>query len=184
PDWLTDLSEQNTAGEESAAALVRQRQDRPLDELGDKLKGLRQRGLNLNVVNVSGDTPAIERIIPGVSNTLPAVVFDPGDVEFISDVLLSPEQEQATAVLAAMTGAAAGGEVQPAKRRLPNLFSERAVIGLLLLAVMALPFVTDLFNIGERPPAQFALGSVELGFFNAVRSEEHTSELQSREKLV
>src|SRR5690606_13427953 len=52
----------------------------------------------------------------------------------------------------------------------PNLFSERAVIGLLLLAVMALPFVTDLFNIGERPPAQFALGSVELGFFNAVDS--------------
>ncbi len=170
PDWLADLSE-GAVGAGSAAALARQKPDRPVDALGDQLKNLRERGLNLKVMNVTGDTPAIERIIPGVSNTLPAVVFEPGDVEVLTDVLLTDEQRQRTAILTTLAGAEEESARRQAKKR-RRFLSDRLLIGLLLLAVMAAPFLSDSFNIGDRPPAQFLPGTVPMTFYQAIEAVE------------
>jgi hypothetical protein len=166
PEWLQDFAQESSTSKQSAAALARQQEDRPIEDLDDRLRGLRDRGLNLPADAVSGDTPAIERVIPGVQGTLPAVVFDPGEVDVLTDFLLSPEQEERVRLLRNTMGTEEATEDARKSRR--RILTDRLVIGVFLLLVMILPFFNDAFQIGDRPPQVFTVGSPGMEFFGAV----------------
>ncbi len=96
-DWLAQL--EASVGEVSASAMVRQREDRPVEELPDRLRKLRQRAEQLP------DAPQEDQDAPplGVTNTLTATPFVGEDVQApAGGVVLTPEQQRKVELLKAL----------------------------------------------------------------------------------
>src|SRR5262249_6188826 len=104
PEWLKSVN--MASGEESAAALVRQRKDRPIEDLPDRLQSLHERGLELT--GATGDTQGgttLGGLLPGVVGVLsPAPVEPPPTVEAAPSGL-SEEQRQRASILKQLIGA-------------------------------------------------------------------------------
>jgi SH3-like domain-containing protein len=167
PDWLTDLSKEAAiAG--SAASIVRQRKDVPLDELPEELRMLHERGLELPAPQEQGYSQGLDSVVPGLKGALPAVVFEPTAASLTSTTALSPEERQRVEILNSVVGGTLAEDAgqTAARQRMPV---DRIVIALLLVLAMMIPFIID-SGVGDLPSNQFAAGSREQAFYNRVDS--------------
>ncbi|MEP7290755.1 MAG: SH3 domain-containing protein, partial [Chloroflexota bacterium] len=184
-DWLAQL--ESSVGEVSASAIVRQQEDRPVEELSDRLKKLRQRAEEIPDDAEAADDMALSSPFLGGS---------PGQAQ---SVILTPEQEKQVAVLRALVPANERSQdarvsaidatydspfmpdledtpettvqlvpvAKPAKtrrrtrrkRRVLGIRLDRLLVAVVLAAAVILPFVVPGFRIGSLPPASFAAGS-------------------------
>jgi SH3-like domain-containing protein len=91
PSWLTDLGA--TVGEVSAAALVRQRKDRPIDDLSERLQKLHDRTEDLLSETGAADPGLLANLLPGVTQTLPPAPIKPGLPGITGEVMLTADQQ-------------------------------------------------------------------------------------------
>lgn len=105
PDWLTELGA--TVGKVSAAAIVRQRKDRPLEDLSERLQNLHERGEELAVPDVDEDEAhsTLAALLPGVPQVLSPARLRPGLPTLPPDVLLSQAQRDRVRLLRTLVAA-------------------------------------------------------------------------------
>ncbi len=97
-DWLAQF--EASVGEVSASAIVRQKEDRPVEELPDRLRKLRERSETL-----SDELPPDEALgesLPGVPNALTPAPFVGGAMEQMQAVALTREQQAKVDLLKAL----------------------------------------------------------------------------------
>jgi uncharacterized protein YraI len=190
PDWLTEAGA--VVGAVSAAALLRQRDDRPLEELPERLRKLRERGTAATARTAQQD--ALEGFAPDISDIVqaagPAVVasgaaarLTPAEEHRVELLRTLTATEQAVAAAAAralsdepfLTDEDESLPVPPqvigpaAVRRRLRLKVDRLLIALILAAAVLLPFVADV-RIGDLPPSNFAVGSRQQVVFDTLNS--------------
>ena len=184
PDWLTEAGA--TVGEFSAAAILRQQNDRPLEELPDRLKHLRERGQSIPTTEDDS-----EAYLPEVGEAADAVTMGPTGMA----VVLTPQQELQVDLLRDLTAGAqteqpsgswtfdedpfmldedetlAEGPVEavaaPRRRLSERVKIDRLLIALLLFILMSLPFVSDV-QIGDLPPHEFGANSRQQAVFDSL----------------
>lgn len=157
PAFLSRL--RRSRSEVSAADLALQRDERPIEDLDDRLQALRQR----SSAHPESAAESGGQALYDVDDVLvtPEIIHRPGGV--ISAVALSKAQQEQVALLRDMVGSSAQtAESEPSSRR---FFRPRSVFSLdaapqligsiLLLLVIALPFVSSDFREGELPPSDF-----------------------------
>jgi uncharacterized protein YgiM (DUF1202 family) len=189
PDWLTEAGA--TVGGVSAAAILRQRDDRPLEELPDRLKRLRERG---TAVTARADEPeALAGFAPDlaeVTETAAPIITGTG-----AAVVLTPEQQQRLDLLRTLTATEHASAVAAARavsdepflldedERAPEVALpadwtaprrrrikiDRLLIALLLAAAVIVPFVADV-RFGDLPPSEFATDSRQQAVFDSLNS--------------
>lgn len=155
PEFLRGVS----VSDNSAASLLRQQQDVPLDELPDELRALHDELAGIGATAVAA-SPAVMPMIQAA--TTPPQVAAP--------VGLTDGQRKGAELLrnlSALTGASVeGGEVvaptglRPRPRRIWPVVARLMVVALLTAAVV-LPLVSDsdALRVGVQPPAAFARSS-------------------------
>ena len=109
-DWLAELQSAVSVGDVSAAAIVRQKQDRPVEELPERLKKLRQRAEQIPEDTPKPKNDALTDVLPGVSDALTPAPFVAGSLTLAQGVILSAEQQHKVDLLKALIPAA---EEQP-----------------------------------------------------------------------
>lgn len=190
PDWLTEVGA--TIGGVSAAAMLRQRDDRPLDELPDRLKRLRERGV---AVTARADQPeALAGFAPDiaeVTETAAPILTGTG-----AAVVLTPDQQQRLELLRTLTASEHAGAIAAARsvsdepflldederapevavpaewtapRRRVNIKIDRLLIALLVAAAVIVPFVSSV-RFGDLPPSSFAADSRQQAVFDSLNS--------------
>jgi hypothetical protein len=143
PDWLKNVNVE----EVSAAAMVRKRQDRPLDELSDRLLALRDKGHD---IPGSGGLNEATLMVDMAAPAVPAA----------SEALkLTESQRSGVALLQTITGTDEAAEVQAAaaRRRRIRIRArvDRLLIAVILLLMIVLPFQIDSTRVGAPPPVAF-----------------------------
>ena len=148
-----------TPTESTAADLALQMGDRPVEELDDRLLALR----DLAQSRPQQEAPSSREALYDVDDVLvtPEIIHRPGGV--ISPLALSKAQQEQVELLRDMVGGTAlpeeaesdGGLLSRGGRvfslaAVPNLLTS-----LLMLLVLALPFVSTGFSEGELPPLEF-----------------------------
>jgi uncharacterized protein YgiM (DUF1202 family) len=88
PDFLTELGASVSAV--SAAAMLRQRQDRPLDELSDRLQKLRDQGEALPAAPAA----SLETVLPGVTGGLAPSVVEVEAPGLGGAMVITPDQQR------------------------------------------------------------------------------------------
>ena len=168
PEWLREAVA--SSDDTSAAALVRRRKDRSLDELDENLLRLRERGLEL-----SGATPEdsasrerFKAVVPTIKDGLTPAQIERRQTTIAPDATFSDDQKDNAALLRSIAGSATRTQPEPQRRaflsRLQDVPLLRWLITLfLLLAVMA-PFVLNV-NFGSPPPVTFEAGSLQSDAF-------------------
>jgi uncharacterized protein YgiM (DUF1202 family) len=196
-DLLADLG--ITVGQVSASSIMRQQQDRPLEELSDRLQALRERSLEspASAAPAPKTSTSLSGVLPGVSETLPPATIQTGAPSIAGTVILDKEQQDRVARLRQLVGAGAqttqqgdgdapyadwAAEDLPAvspkasakpivrPRRRFSLKIDRFLISLFLVAVVALPVVFDGARIGSLPAAQFAPNTPQLAVYDSINS--------------
>jgi uncharacterized protein YraI len=157
PEWLADVRIQ----EVSASALVRQQQDRPVEELPSRLQALRERGLELPAVE-SGDQ---QTTAPLFEPTEANVAVPQGQT---GQITLSPEQASKVALLRSVTHSDEQPvEARPLRRgNLPARLA-RIIAAVLIAGAVLIPFVSG-FRIGNLPPSSFGADSQQQAVFEAI----------------
>lgn len=186
-DWLAQMH--TSVGEVSASAIVRQKEDRPVEELPERLRKLRER-----TEAYSGGAPA------EADDALAPVpeVFVAGTPGLGQEIALTPEQEKNVALLRTLVPSDSKRQeasrmsaieatydspympdledtpevtLQPAssekakskrrarRRRRLNIRFDRFIVAIVLAAAVILPFTVPGFRIGSLPPSSFAAGS-------------------------
>ncbi|MBC7812080.1 MAG: SH3 domain-containing protein, partial [Burkholderiales bacterium] len=88
------LSELGAAvGNSSASAILRQQDDRPLDELPERLRKLHQRSEQLPTPASAAESGALNQLLPGLTDSLPASTMKAGLPGLTSALALSGEQQ-------------------------------------------------------------------------------------------
>jgi hypothetical protein len=176
PEWMRDLRE-SAADDTSAAAIVRQQKDRPVDELSDRLLNLRERGMELPSPQAENEPAALSDVLPGVKQTLPPIALKPEDVILAVGVELTDTQLKHMDLLQTVVGAGLYADEEEEAKKTPlvrriraRVPIERLFITAILLLAVVLPFFADTFNFGELPPAEFAVGSQQQDFFEQVNA--------------
>ncbi|MDE2638559.1 MAG: SH3 domain-containing protein [Chloroflexota bacterium] len=159
PALLRRRRAEATLEQPSATDLLGGHDERPLDELDDRLLSLRER-------SVASAQPSAEsrRALYDVDDVLvtPEILEKPGGV--ISAVALSKAQQQQIELLRDIVGGSPQANEPSGRGLLPKaqVFSLTAVPRLigtgLLLLLVSLPFVSSDFSEGELPPSDFDEG--------------------------
>jgi hypothetical protein len=104
-DWLSELGA--SVGQVSASAMVRQRKDRPLDDLSGRLQALRDKGLELPTTAPSVSSSATDKLLSGLNETLAPVPAQAGLPSLVSggDAQLTPAQQAQVKLLQTLIGA-------------------------------------------------------------------------------
>jgi len=164
PSWLTDLSAVS-AGENSAAAILKAQKDRPAEELPDRLKALRERGFE-----VQSKPKAEADVLSAIEPTSP-VTMSESSASAIATVTLTAGQVQRAELLRTIVGNALEGEESKEKtRRQRQLPVERLFITVILLVAVLAPFFVNNLRIGSPPPVQFIIGSHQDAFYRSIDS--------------
>jgi len=185
PEWLRQLSEKDDAN--TAAALVRQQDDRPVEELSDRLMVLRQKGLDIGTTEPVSETDAkeadsaIDSVLPDVAEHLdiPKMPTSGTDTTLNTEteVDLNRKQQRQLALLESLIGSTMPtNQPQPRRRlRLRRLSVPQGIpafrwlmVSLLILGIL-IPFVADV-NIGTPPPNRFSVGTTEYEAFFRVET--------------
>ncbi len=174
PEWLRELSQADRTAFTAASAL-RDETDRPLDELPDRLRELRERGFELPSDSyTSGNTGMLADVLPGVHNTLPPVTY--GDVSVAAGILtLTQSQSERAELLQTIAGRETKLDPETSMERqnrqvdsrLGAIFSSRFIISMILGVMMILPFL-GVLKIGNLPSDQFAAASREEAFYHQI----------------
>ncbi|GAB5493955.1 MAG: hypothetical protein Phog2KO_41700 [Phototrophicaceae bacterium] len=178
PDWLQEIAK-GTDGA-SAAALVRQRRDRSLDDLDDRLLDLRERGLELSS-STSTDDPQnaqrLSKIVPNIDEALTPVRANFSQAGLITSPNVTNEQVQRANLLQGLVGSAIDADDTENERGSMRLLdaivsrADRIVIALLLIAVVFIPFIYSGFDgIATLPPSEFAEDSEEFAAFTLIEN--------------
>lgn len=124
PDWLSDVS----VGEVSATAIVRQRKDRDVSALDDRLRKLRQRGENLPTEAVPASTDSLSSVLPGVEDTLAPAVIKATTGVGTGGIALTDEQQKRVALLRSLvstvTDTAVGSGAEPRESAIDETFDD------------------------------------------------------------
>lgn len=172
PDWLANVS----VGEVSASAIVRKQQDRPLEDLSDRLLALREEGLNLSPTESVENDLSLANLIPDLTDALPPAPIQPGSLSITNQLKLTPEQiknAQLLSGIAASAGDAIGVEslreavAKPPRRLRLQLKLGRLLIAVVILIAVTLPFL-GIAQIGELPPPAFSADSPEQRVFDQI----------------
>jgi hypothetical protein len=194
PEWLAGAAP--VVSEESAAALVRKRKDKPLEDLPNRLQSLHERGLE--VPGSVSETPVagpMANLLPGVSDILPALEIEPAAPLKVGETALSDQQRERARLLKALVGlggmarvaeqGAAAEEFEWAKdeaeqvalpaakaaaRRRTGFRVDRLLIALLLALGVIAPFALKGLRLGDLPPRAFAVGSRQQAAFDLVNN--------------
>jgi uncharacterized protein YraI len=173
PEWMADLAREEGVDEHSAAALARQQEDRPLDELSERLLALRNRGLSLPTTQEETGMSEVQSVVADVPETLPPIALEASESSFARSIGLTDQQRVHAEMLRDVVGSREldeeGLEIAPTvRRRRVRLRVERFVIAVALIVIMALPFFDDVVFVGDKPPTRFAAASVQQSFFDQV----------------
>jgi SH3-like domain-containing protein len=105
PDWLTELGA--SVGQVSAAAIVRQRKDRPLEDLPSRLQNLHERGEELAApeVDEAEELGTLATLLPGVPQVLTPTRQRPGLPGLSQDVVLTDAQRERVNLLRTLVAA-------------------------------------------------------------------------------
>jgi hypothetical protein len=164
PDWLRDID--RSSDETSAAAIISQQADKPIDELDDRLQALREKGLSISSESVDESAGSVPEVLSGVSKTLGTPEIAHEVKELISDVTLTNDQQKQAKLLQKIVGVtitptvetdAEGVPIVVSSRRrrlLPNIGLGRLLVASILILVLILPFVSN-FGVGSLPPMAF-----------------------------
>jgi len=110
PDWLRELRDARTTNQDVlASALIREKGDKSLEDLPDRLLELRERGLNIAVTREQDAASAerIAQVVPNAKESLLPAKIETESNELVGEVNLSPEQQERAALLRDVVGAAA-----------------------------------------------------------------------------
>ncbi len=99
-DLLTELGA--TVGTASAAAYLRQQRDRPLEELPDRLKRLRDEADQIGTA-AQPESRALTDVLPGVTDGLAAGVLEMDSSRMASGLTITPDQQKRVELLRALT---------------------------------------------------------------------------------
>jgi uncharacterized protein YgiM (DUF1202 family) len=171
PDWLVDLS-QEAAGASSAAAIVRRRKERPLEELPNQLRDLRERALNLSAPTAQDllDT-ALGSVLSGVNKTLVPQVIDPAvATSLVTALPLSQEQQERAQILQQVVSAGTllTDKAPVEQAGWTRMIKAQTLVAVLMIAAMLLPFLIDSLEVGSLPPSAFTLGSRQDTFVSQI----------------
>lgn len=156
PEWLKNVSVE----EVSAAAMVRKQQDRPLEELPERLLALRQKSQEITT------GASLNEVAPMIAAAaIPAIS---------SELILSDAQKSHVELLKTITAAEDDAEIAVSKERRRRLrvrgrLDRLAIAVILLLAVLG-PLRLDNLRFGSTPPQSFATDSGQLAIFNQIDS--------------
>jgi SH3-like domain-containing protein len=173
PEWLSGVS----ISEVSAAALVRKQQDRPLEDLPERLQMLHEEGLHLPASTPSPSAgTAIRELIPDLGDALPPAPIEVGGAAGIAEKLaLTPDQTRRVGILTGLTGASAAAaqsaldeSASRAGRRI-SIKLDRLLMTLLIVAAVLLPFF-GIARVGDLPPSAFSAGSRQQMAFDRVEA--------------
>ncbi|MBI5668101.1 MAG: SH3 domain-containing protein [Chloroflexi bacterium] len=195
PDWLTESGV--FVGGTSAAAILRRQveNERPLEELDDRLRALHEQGLELPAPAEETPSGDLQTLLPGVNQLLPPAPIKTGLTGIAGEVVLLPQQADKIRLLRSLVateavpaprppsaldltyespsfadlledeGEPAPEEPIPAPRPARRLKLGRLVIALLVAAGVALPFFVGPLRVGNLPPAQFGMDSRQQAAF-------------------
>jgi hypothetical protein len=151
PSWMQEAQEGSSAS--SLAAALRDKPDRPLADLDERLLALREEGLNVKVDQQKAEG-LIAKILPGVPEALTAAPLITARPELTTGLTVTDAQRAQAALLTALVEdeGAASTDRQRAAVQLPIV---RLLALALLAAAVVLPMATD-FNAAPPPLAAFA----------------------------
>ena len=107
-DWLNQL--QASVGEVSASAIVRQKEDRPVEELSDRLKKLRQRAEQISDEAPAQESSSLTEMLPDGGSSLSAAPFIDVEPTSVQGVVLTAEQQSRVEILKNMVPADTRGD--------------------------------------------------------------------------
>ncbi len=177
PDWLRDAAT-STEGTLSAAGIIRQQKDRPLEELDDRLLALRESGLSISTEQTEdkASTQRLANVLPGVKEALIPTTLPMTEMGLDTGFKMTPEQTKNAQMLLGLVGlsaqtSAAGDTVNVSNRRAKrqSLPIARVGITLILLIAVLVPFFVPI-NLGTLPPLAFPAGSDEEMAFNRIQA--------------
>lgn len=164
PDWLQNV----TVGDISASAIVRRQQDRPLEELPDRLQALHDAGVEL------GTASAALSVSDAIISTDDVATSVSEENEVTSVLQVSPEQVEKTNILRNITGVVPSTvQSSEAKReqRFKTGFNFPAVsVAILIFFAVAFPFIMGYLRLGNTPAEQFPVDSLQNSMFNNIES--------------
>ena len=163
PEWLRgiDVGDDET----SAAAIIRQQEDKPLEDLDDRLQALRERGISAGAREETSTSPAPE-VLAEVDNALIAPTIAHETEGIVSDITLTASQQKQAELLQKIVGVTITPTVETdesgvpmvessrRRRSLPKIGLGRLAVALIILLVLILPFIAN-FSIGSLPPLAF-----------------------------
>jgi hypothetical protein len=175
PEWLRDVAED--VDETSAAAIIRQRRDRSLEEMDERLLALRESGLELtsDVKETEEEHKRIAKLVPNLEEGLVPVRVQPTVVEYAVAPAVSAEKQKNSEILSALIGTSEATTRVGFGDRLGRFFAKvpvsRWLISLMLLAAVIAPFSLSGFDdLGILPPAAFETESPEYAAFNLIEN--------------
>ena len=107
-DWLNQL--QASVGEVSASAIVRQKEDRPVEELSDRLKKLRAKAEQISDEAPERESSSLSEMLPGVPTQLSSAPFIDVAPTTVEGVALTAEQQTKVNLLKALVPADTRGD--------------------------------------------------------------------------
>jgi hypothetical protein len=177
PEWLRDVAQDTD--ESSAASIIRQRRDRSLEEMDDRLLALRESGLELTTETseTAEEHRRISKLVPNLEEGLVPIRVQPSATAIAAAPVLTPEKQKYAEVMTAILGSSQSGASSAKAGRLGRAFASiplaRWLISLILLAAVIAPFSLGGFgNLGILPPVAFETESPEYTAFGLVEGLE------------
>ncbi len=179
PAWLTEIGASvGGVGEVSAAAILRRKaeDETPSEDLTDRLKALREAGLNLQPSEDEAPSQVIKSLLPGVAPVIAPVTLTAGPQGgLVSDLVLTDRQREKIDLLKGLVAAEAiapdeAVAAKPARAYRPRWKPDRFLIALVLIAAVILPFFLRNLRLGQLPPVRFAAAGAEMTAYSRIET--------------